>query len=104
MLMADNAAGKGQQIHKRKVKLKASKKNWNALTIEHGIISTYKHTGMLKINNSYVKICECSCCLLAVFVSIVTHAVVTGDQDTHTQAPTSCCCLNDNNKRGIILR
>ncbi len=39
---------------------------------------------MLKINNSYVKICESSHCLLAVFVSIVTHAIVTGDHDTHT--------------------
>jgi hypothetical protein len=67
---------------------KASGKLQNALTIEHGIISTYKHTDMLKINKSYVKICESSCCLLnafllpflAAFVSNVTSAVVISDE------------------------
>jgi hypothetical protein len=29
---------------------------WNALTIEYGIISTYKHDGMLKIKSSSVKL------------------------------------------------
>jgi hypothetical protein len=62
---------------------KASKNLRNTLTIEHGIISTYEHTGMLKINYSYVNNCEVlaalslrSCCLLTAFVLIVTCAIV----------------------------
>jgi hypothetical protein len=47
---------------------KASNNLWNAFTVEHGIISTYEQTGMLKINNSYEKNCESSCCLLAAFL------------------------------------
>jgi hypothetical protein len=31
---------------------------------------------MLKINNSNEKNCESSCCLLAAFVSIVTHTIL----------------------------
>jgi hypothetical protein len=34
---------------------KASEIVWNALTVEYGIISTYKHDGMLKIKSSSVK-------------------------------------------------
>jgi hypothetical protein len=37
----------------------------NALTVEHGTISTYKHSYIIKIFNSYGKICESSCCFLA---------------------------------------
>jgi hypothetical protein len=46
--------------------------------------STYEHSHILKIHNSYIRICESSCCFLAAFsmcscfdiVSIVTRAVV----------------------------
>jgi hypothetical protein len=37
----------------------------NALTVEHGTISTYKHSHIVKIFNSNVKIYKSSCCFLA---------------------------------------
>jgi hypothetical protein len=33
-----------------------------------GMKSTYKHSHILNIHDSYVKICESSCCFLAVFL------------------------------------
>jgi hypothetical protein len=38
-----------------------------ALTVDFGIKSTYKHSHIQKIDDSYVKICESSCCVLAAF-------------------------------------
>jgi hypothetical protein len=38
-----------------------------ALTIDFCIKSTYKHSHVLKIHDSYVKICESSHCFLAAF-------------------------------------
>ncbi len=38
-----------------------------ALTIDFGIKSTYEHSHILKIYDSYVKMCESSCCFLAAF-------------------------------------
>jgi hypothetical protein len=59
---------------------------WNALTIEHCTKSTYKHTHILKTNNSYVTIRESSHCILTAIVSIVTSAVVeVGSRETHYQ-------------------
>jgi hypothetical protein len=56
---------------------KASKKLVNTLTVEHGNVSNYEHACMLKMNNSYVKICESSHCLLVAFL-----------------LPACCVCLN----------
>ncbi len=39
-----------------------------ALTVDFGIKSTYEHVHVLKIHDSYVKICESSCCFLTVFL------------------------------------
>ncbi len=38
-----------------------------ALTIDFGIKSTYKHSHIQKIHDSYVKICQSSGCFLAAF-------------------------------------
>ncbi len=38
-----------------------------ALTVNFGIKSTYEHSHILKIDDSYVNNCESSCCLLAAF-------------------------------------
>ncbi len=39
-----------------------------ALTIDFDIKSTYKHSHIQKIHDSYVKICESSHCFLAAFL------------------------------------
>jgi hypothetical protein len=40
----------------------------NALTVDYGTKSTYKHSHVLKIHYSCVRICESSHCFLAVFL------------------------------------
>jgi hypothetical protein len=43
-----------------------------ALTIDFGIESTYEHSHILKLDDSYVKNCKSSCCFLAAFL-ICSH-------------------------------
>ncbi len=42
-----------------------------ALTVDFGNKSTFEHSHLLKIHDSYVKICESSCCFLAAFSIIL---------------------------------